>query len=339
MSEVNAVRALYSDPGEPDTDELWLLTRAGLALPAEPRRKRRRASARLLIAAFAAALLGSAVAFWPAQNTGRSRLLAPPSASAATLLRQVAERATGQPDLKPGEFLYSRGTRIAITSAEPASSPSYTYFQRVIEEIWVSLDGTVRDRWTFDPIPVSFPTLKDRRAAAKDTTGDRELQPTDDTTTSPQAFRSQFGLTPGELRDLPTDPTALEAVINRIANERSTPTHHIDPVTVALQLLILPAKPAVKAAVLNALAALPNLRRLPDEMVDGDPAAAIAVRTTDHTTTPPRTYDHVLLIDPASGELLGARYVTLNEMDALSAGTPTSSWTWQQKIVDSIEER
>jgi hypothetical protein len=50
-------------------------------------------------------------------------------------------------------------------------------------------------------------------------------------------------------------------------------------------------------------------------------------------------FDHVLLLDPATGQLRGARYVSVGPFGNLPPGTITSRWTWRQAIVKTLGHR
>jgi hypothetical protein len=46
--------------------------------------------------------------------------------------------------------------------------------------------------------------------------------------------------------------------------------------------------------------------------------------------------DHVLLLDPATGALLGSRYVYLFPTAGLPAGTAINRWTYRQAVVPTL---
>jgi len=117
------------------------------------------------------------------------------------------------------------------------------------------------------------------------------------------------------------------------ASPRCPTSSHADEA--ALSILMAPVRPATRAAMLGALATLPHVRRLPDESVAGRPAVAVAYRFVVPGSRHD-AYDHVLLLDPATGALLGARYVSLFPTAGLPAGTATSRWTYRQAVVPTL---
>jgi hypothetical protein len=350
MNEIEAIRDFYRECTEAPSDRIWrdVERRTSTArsrhlqhpLRVPLDRRRRVAVAAALVGALAAVL-----AFLPASRHSRVNPLAPKNASAATVLRRAAAMIAGLPDLEPGQFLYSRGTRTVISSVAPAQGKPYSFWLRENESLWVSLDGTLRDQWTSDPKPVGYPTASDRAAAAADPDpDDHSLPPTDETSSSPRAFEQSFGMTLAEMRSLLSDPARLTVRLRKIderwkaATPASDPTRD-DPLRVAISVLIGPSRPAVKAALLDALAELHGVRRLPDESLDGERVFAIAARFTSRLSKPQLTFDHVLLLDPATGQLRGARYVSVGSFGDLPAGTTTSQWEWQQAIVTRLGER
>jgi hypothetical protein len=316
MNEIEAIRDFYGECAEAPSERIRreFERRASAAPP--PRLGRR-----VPLAIALAAALAGALALLPGSRHSHVGPLATKNASAATVLRRAAARIAGLPDLEPGQFLYSSGTRTVISSAAPAQGKRYSYV-REHEELWVSLDGTVRDRWTSDG---SQPA-------------------TNETSNSPRAFEQSFGMTLGEMRALPSDPARLRVRLHEIderwkaATPATDPTRE-DPFRVAISVLVGPSRPAVKAALLDALAELPGVRRLADERLHGERVFAIAARFRSNVSKRPLIFDHVLLLDPATGELRGARYVSVGSFDNLPPGTTTSRWEWRQAIVARVGAR
>jgi hypothetical protein len=312
MNEIEAIRDFYGACAEAPSERIRREFERRAA-PARSRHLGRRV-------AVAVALAG-VVALLPASRHSHVGQLAPKNASAATLLRRAAAMVAGLPDLKPGQFLYSSGIRTVISSVAPAQGRPYSY-RREHEELWIALDGTVRDKWTSDSSQPS----------------------TSETSNSPRAFEQSFGMTLAEMRALPSDPARLSVRLHEIderwkAATAATDAARDDPFRVAISVLIGPSRPAVKAALLDALANLPGVRRLPDERLDGERVIAIAARFRPRVSKPPPTFDHVLLLDPATGQLRGARYVSVGSFGNLPPGTTTSRWEWRQAIVTRLGER
>ena len=121
------------------------------------------------------------------------------------------------------------------------------------------------------------------------------------------------------------------------ASPRCPTSSHADEA--ALSILMAPVRPATRAAMLRALATLPHVRRLPDESVAGRPAVAVACRFVVPGSRHD-AYDHVLLLDPATGALLGSRYVSLSPPAAgLPARTAINRWTYRQAVVPTLHSR
>jgi hypothetical protein len=317
MNAIEAIRDFYGECPEPPSERLWCEVERRVSTVRSRRLRRRGAVAVALVAA-----LAGVFALLPASRHTHGGPLAAKDASAATVLRRAAARIARLPDLEPGQFLYSRGTRTVISSvARPRGKPHSVWLHEH-EELWVSLDGTVRDRWT----------------------SDHAQPPTGETSNSPRAFEQSFGMTLAEMRTLPSDPARLTARLQKVderwkAMTPATDPTREDPFRVAISVLVGPSRPAVKAALLDALANLPGVRRLPDERLNGERVFAIAARFRSRLSKPPLTFDHVLLLDPATGQLRGARYVSVGSFGDLPPGTTTSQWTWQQAIVTRLGER
>jgi hypothetical protein len=316
MNEIEAIRDFYGECAEVPSERIRreFERRTSTA-------RSRDLGRRVAVAIALAAALAGVIALLPASRHSHVGSLGPKNASAATVLRRAAAMIAGLPDLEPGQFLYSRGTRTVISSVAPGQGKPYSYL-REHEELWVSLDGTVRDKWTSDGSQPS----------------------TNETSNSPRAFDQSFGMTLAEMRALPADPARLGVRLHEIderwkATTPATDPTRDDPFRVAISVLIGPSRPAVKAALLDALANLPGVRRLPDESLDGERVLAIAARFRPTVSKPPLTFDHVLLLDPATGQLRGARYVSVGSFGNLPPGTTTSTWEWHQAIVTRLGER
>jgi len=317
MNEIEAIRSFYGEGAEAPSDRIWRDFERRTA-GVRPRRLRPRVAVAIALVAAVAGVL----AFLPTSRHSHVGPLAPKNAAAATVLRRAATKIAGLPDLGPGQFLYSSGTRTVISSVTPPGGKPRSVWRHEHEALWVSLDGTFRDQWT----------------------SDRSTPPTTETSDSPRAFAQSFGMTLAEMRALPSDPATLTTRLHEIderlkaATPATDPTRD-DPFRVAISVLIGPSRPAVKAALLDALAKLPGVRRLPDENIDGEWVFAIAARFRASLTKPPLAFDHVLLLDPTTGQLRGARYVSVGSFGDLPPGTTTSQWEWQQAIVSKLGER
>jgi hypothetical protein len=342
VSEIDAIRNFYGEAGQAPSEQLWreIERQAGTS---RARRMSRRTK-RLAAAVVAAVALVAILALLPGSRHAHLGSIAPRNASAATVLRRAAAKTAQLPDLQPGEFLYSRGVRTTLAGVNPAEGKPYAYWMREREELWVSVDGTFRDHRVSDPAPVGYPTEQDRKAATADPDrGDLTSPATDTTTDSPRALEQDFGMTVAEMRALPSSPDKLAARLKELGKrwKAANPTDPLrdDPFRLAVSVLVGPSRPAVKAALLDALARLRDVRRLPNERLGGEEVLAIAARFPATGLKPADEFDHVLLIDPATGRLRGARYVSVGPFGNLPAGAITSRWTWHQAIVKSLGQR
>ena len=321
MNEIDQlVRELYQAeaPAAPSSEAIWRSVER-LIGQSETGRAWRRPLPRRLSIVFALALAGAlALALFPAHRHSPGGAI-PESASAAELLRALADRGSPLPDVPRGEFLYSAGTRISVGGGTNDTGQNFNAFYREDWELWVGRDGSVRSRTVYERQPVALPIA-------------------DETTRSLRAYRAIFGMTPGALRRLPTDPRALAQRL--LATSDELDSH--DPLGVASMLLRAPIRPAIRVAMLRALATLPHVRRLPDETLAGTPVVAVAMRVRIHAFVGPGSlyYDHVLLLDPDTGQLVGARLV-----ERPGAGRPSAArdatcrWTWRQAVVPTIHSR
>jgi hypothetical protein len=341
MNEIDQlVRELYSAdaPPTPAPETLWVSVEhlIGASAGSSPIRRRRRRT-RLALAFGLALAVAIFLAFLPARRHSPGGAI-PENASAAQVLRTLADRGSSLPDVPRGSFLYSSGTRIVLSGGSNDDGINFNAFIREHWQLWVGRDGSVRDRQRTERAYVGYPTPRDRRLARRHT---EPLDiPADTTTHSKTAFREEFGMTLGAMRRLPTDASALARAVlkNPYSNGQYGGWGFDDPFRAALSILMTPVRPATRAAMLRALATLPHVRRLPDESVAGRPAVAVACRFVVSGSRHD-AYDHVLLLDPATGALLGSRYVSLYPTAGLPAGTATSRWTYRQAVVPTLHSR
>ncbi len=326
-------------PVAPSSEAIWRSVER-LTGRSETGKAWRRPLPRRLAIAFVLALAGAlALALFPTHRHSPSGAI-PESASAAELLRVLADRGSPLPDVPRGSFLYSGGTRIILGGGTNAKGQNFNAFYRQDWELWVGRDGSVRSRTVYERKPISFPTERDRRRAKHYT--EHVWGPADETTHSLRAYRAIFGMTPGALRRLPADPRALTRRLLVAGRSNSDERVSHDPLQMASMLLRAPIRPAIRVAMLRALATLPHVRRLPDETLAGAPVVAVAMRVRIHAFVGPGYlyYDHVLLLDPDTGQLIGARLVGRPRSGRPSAARDaTCRWTWRQAVVPTIRSR
>jgi hypothetical protein len=340
MNEIDQlVQELYAAdaPLTPAPEALWASVESRIGALAGSSSVRRRRHRRRFALAFGLALAGAIVlAFLPALRHSPDGAI-PENASAAQVLRTLADRSSALPDVPRGSFLYSNDTRIVLSTSSYPNGTSVSAFIRQHWQLWVGRDGSVRQRVRTEREYVGYPTPRARRLARRYTKL-RDFPLEDTTTHSLKAFRDGFGMTLSAMRRLPTDPSALARAV--LANPRTRVWYafgvrYNDPFEAAIGISLVPVRPATRAAMLRALATLPHVRRLPDESVAGRPTVAVAYRFVVSESRHD-AYDHVLLLDPATGALLGSRYVSLFPTAGLPAGTAINRWTYRQAVVPTL---
>ena len=261
-------------------------------------------SALTLAAAIAAAIL-----------IFRSGALAPQPATAASVLRASAaalDRIGGSRALGPGEYLYTRTVqwwRYADYGPDP-------YVVRSIQEQWLARDGHGRSRYDVvglsgDGVNRSLPLTRSSDARLA-----RSSRPfIISTLPSPGIL-----LTYAQLRRLPTNPTRLNAALNRLAGR-----YHVNKLfpqrdlNAAIRWGMLrglaetPTSAALRAALYRVLAATPGVRllgRTRDSV--GRYGVAVAIEVEGARLA--------MIIDPQTGELLQTSRTLLHRSRAYLDG-------------------
>jgi hypothetical protein len=342
MNEIDQlIRELYQAeaPVAPSSEAIWRSVER-LTGRSETGKAWRRPLPRRLAIAFVLALAGAlALALFPVYRHSPSGAI-PERASAAELLRALADRGSPLPDVPRGSFLYSGGTRIILGGGTNDKGQDFEAFYRQHWELWVGRDGSWRSHTVEERKPISYPTERDRQRAKHYT--EPVLGSPDEITHSLRAYRAIFGMTPNALRRLPANPRALVHRLLAAARSNSDERVSHDPLQMASLLLRAPIRPVIRVAMLRALATLPHVRRLPDETLAGRPVVAVAMRVWVHAYVGSgRLYtDHVLLLDPNTGQLIGARLVMRPGGGQPSAARDaTCRWTWRQAVVPTIRSR
>ena len=139
-------------------------------------------------------------------------------------------------------------------------------------------------------------------------------------------------MTYDELRALPTDPTALAAMVESaaVANSWSAAWEQLD--LIAELLRGAPLSPAQSAALYEVAATLPGIELVgPTEDAMGRPGIGVAVTSNG--------YREELVLDPRTGQLLGEFQTNLEARDDLPAGTVLESVSFVRTgVVDSTSE-
>jgi len=286
------------------------------AMPATGARGRRqpvggRVSRRHLLPALTlAAAIAAVVLIFSSQGA-----LAPQPATAAGVLRASAaalDRLGGSRALGPGEYLYTRTAqwwRYADYGLHP-------YVVRSIQEQWLARDGHGRSRYDVvgisgDGVNRSLPLTRssDARLAASSRPFIISTLP------SPGILLSY-----AQLRSLPTNPTRLNAALNRLAARyrvnKLFPQHDLDAAIrwgMLRGLAETPTSAALRAALYRVLAATPGvalLGRTRDSVGRYGMAVAIDVEGARLA----------MILDPQTGELLQTSRTLLHRSRAYLDG-------------------
>jgi len=281
------------------------------ALPGRRQPVNGRVSRRQLLPALAlAAAIAAAIVIFRSGGA-----LAPQPATAASVLRASADaldRAGGSRALGPGEYLYTR----TVQWWRYADYGPHPYVVRSIQEQWLARDGRGRSRYDVvglsgDGVNRSFPLA--RSSDARQTASSRPFIIS--TLPSPGILLSY-----AQLRSLPTNPTSLNAALNRLAAR-----YHINKLfpqrdlNAAIRWGMLrglaetPTSAALRAALYRVLAATPGvalLGRTRDSVGRYGMAVAIDVEGARLA----------MIIDPQTGALLQTSRTLLHRSRAYLDG-------------------
>jgi hypothetical protein len=290
-------------------DELEGRLRRGLYPPPEHDRHGTRQRARLWLAV--PALVAAAIVLWA--TTGQRHAEASDLARAAGAAGRAPALSLGR-----GEFWYTRteGTeRYAVAPAPAPAGPSGTtpplppaagkpvlLTRRVLVERWLDLRGRARTRTTY-PRPAA--------------SGARLPGGVDVTVRGGAALSAGIAsLDPGTVRDLPADPVRLQAIVRgavqaaliqqrvRVAALAAaggglvTPLNGSPSAVSIADLLELPLRPAVRAALFHAAQRIPGIRQ------DGRVRDA-AGRWGHGVTAGAGAGALTMIFDPETGDVLG----------------------------------
>lgn len=280
MDEMTLLRELEKD-AEPLTRESRAAARMRLSREIATRRRRplgrvRPTFAHALAAMFGVAVIGVAAAAVVDRDSERPRGV--PLASAAPVLYRAAAQARTEPALtwRDDQFLYTRQTMIERPLNGRGKTLTFT------NEYWRSADGSqpslVIERgrtWTeppFDPATVWPP----RTAAA--------------------------------LEALPTEPDALlDAVLDWFGHSNTKDTNYTNQYTGLIKMLDRELPPALRAATFEALARIPGVEVIDDE-IDAHGRRGIGLI---RPTQPGNEGNKVLVLDRDTYEFLGLREISI----------------------------
>jgi RNA polymerase sigma-70 factor (ECF subfamily) len=262
----------------------------------------------------AVAAVAAAILVIPARD-GR---LGAASAQAAATLRHAAAHVGGLPrELRPGEYWYVR-TRTVWTTAVEGRAGAYTAMGLELREEWTAADGA--RRWVTRPLgPIRFPTGQDRERWQADGRPDLTEKPSVDHGDGRFTLGNRE-YTYRQLLALPHDPRALYARLHDAAVACRC-GNGVDDETFASAVELLRTTPLptdLRAAILRAAALIPGIEQHPERDITGRPGVAVAYHGSQGT--------QALIIDPATGDLLGDREGAGGTADVAAGivGSPTA---------------
>ena len=293
MDDIELIRSFRADVPDPSAAAI---ARADRSWRRTPRRRSPRWAPRIAAVA-AMAAVGVAALIVPSGDDGR---LGAQSARAAETLRHAASELDGLPRaLKPGEYWYVRSKTEWTTSVEGEGTGAYTAIGLEIREEWTAPDG--RRRWITRPVgSVRFPSARDRGRWQADGRPGLAASPSEDRTRTgfyvgvmKQSYQEVLGL--------PRDPQLLYERF-RDAAVACECGNGVDDQTfvVAVELLRRTPLPAdLRAAVLRAIALIPDIEQRPERDVTGRPGFGVAYNGSQGR--------QALIFDPETYQLLGDR--------------------------------
>jgi hypothetical protein len=262
-----------------------------LLVPAPKRERRRRFPKWILVPVVAAAAGVVALAAPERAPTP----LKPAPATAATMLAELGHKVAGA-RVQTGRYAYLR--RLSYVShmrSKPNGKGTFVVVLPHVDEEWIADDGTAVGRMQIQWDKPTFPTAEDRAdyEAAGTHRPPGELD-------KPYAVEHAtiLGMTPEQVRSLPTDPVALRYKI----------AHYAQLPAVISNLLASSLTPVpVKAALFDVLKGLPGAT-----LVDGatDPRGRTGVGVRFQTDA----WDTLFVFDPANGQLLATRSIGHKEV-------------------------
>jgi hypothetical protein len=361
MNELDLVRGIAVDASEPDlattqAARARLLAviaaevQAGQAQPTRRRprrlagrvRLRRLLPASVVVGAVLAVVLAAPLLLQrPATVTQVPGAAAPPgmmSGAEPTAVKVLTEAAMAaarapMPEFGPGRYWYvlERGVKLGTNFDQAGSRKSFFYRFGYEEETWWALDGSISGRLRAGRARF----LNDTERAAWVATGRPDLGLPNTEVYSPNAKQLVGGVgwlppTYQDLVALPTDPARLLAALTeRIrtyhpgafspASKHPQGQSQVLFGTISYLLEHYPLPPTLRAALYRVLTRLDGVK-----LVGGvtDLAGRRAVSVAIHVDQPLQERDE-LLLDPATGRLLGARSVLTRRVPGwrLPAGT------------------
>lgn len=294
---------------------------------------------RVLVASAAAALLvGGIVVADVVRPTGPGA-----TAEAAEVLNNAAAATiqTSDPVVGPGQYLKIDTTAVyaaAVALGDPgAGGRSVEWLDKSLDQLYVPADHAGEWIWNREArIPTTFFSEEAKAEATK-----YQQSQAGDPIRTGELLRASGGNFYGEprllfaglpldegVKTLPRDPQALLETIRQRGKQGRPEAETLESIAAALRTGVVPAD--LRAALYKAAALIPGVTVVDREAnLDGKVGTAIGI---EHPNRQTRTD---IIIDPATGLLIGERVVTLTAGETFPAGTATAWTAVQTSVVNS----
>jgi RNA polymerase sigma-70 factor (ECF subfamily) len=294
---------------------------------------------RVLMASAAAALLVGGIVVAEVVRPSPGAI-----AEAAEVLNAAAAATiqTSDPVVGPGQYLKIDTTSVYAAGVLLGDDPkadrrTVEWLDKYSDHLYIPSDQTAEWIWNREArIPTTF-FSEDAKAEAtkyqKSQAGDPirmgELlrAPGGNFYGEPRMLFAGLPLAEG-VKTLPRDPQALLDTIRQLDNPDRSEAETLESIAAALQTGVVPAD--LRAALYKAAALIPGVTVVDREAnLDGKAGTAIGIEDPDRGTRMD------IVIDPATGLLIGQRAVTLTAGETFPAGTATAWTAVQTSVVNS----
>ncbi|MDQ0680888.1 hypothetical protein QFZ30_004270 [Arthrobacter pascens] len=294
---------------------------------------------RVLMASAAAALLVGGIVVAEVVRPSPGAI-----AEAAEVLNDAAAATiqTSDPVVGPGQYLKIDTTSVyaagVLLGDDPkAARRTVEWLDKYSDHLYIPSDQTAEWIWNREArIPTTFFSEDAKAEATK-----YQQSQAGDPTRMGELLRAPGGNFYGEQRmlfaglplaegvkTLPRDPQALLDTIRQLDNPDRSEAETLESIAAALQTGVVPAD--LRAALYKAAALIPGVTVVDREAnLDGKAGTAIGIEDPDRGTRMD------IIIDPATGLLIGQRKVTLTAGETFPAGTATGWTSVQTSVVNS----
>jgi hypothetical protein len=313
----------------PELDAILADLRTALVADSAPVAARRRYRPRRGLLLAVPVVLAVAAALFAGLGVGHEQ------PAAARELQDAAKLVAGAPApvIGPGQYWYVKGVGAFVNEVgalEPGGAGQATTFaalQTSSHEIWIANDAS--GRIVRKDGPPQFLTAAER--ARWEAAGKPGFGPDGGIDSNEAAGSLSWGwdsLGVHSRDEIPTDPTALAALVARGAQGTKNPLPYEEFQVIEAVLRFAPLSGAQTAAFYQVLASLPGIELVgPAKDSLGREGTAFAVDRGDPTRDE-------LILDPQTGRLLGSR-TTLTRPDAAYPGAPAGTVLGYETIVST----